>query len=117
MTRTRSEGTRLPAIYRCSSTPAICFRAVLVAGLLAGLAPQGHAQIASLDKGHQLLVNQGLQIWGLNTDSFQYSFNYNNFTAANMNAVMWSYGQSNTPALSAGQKWGRWADVGNTSPA
>src|SRR4051812_16623066 len=106
MTRTRSEGTRLPAIDRCSSTPAICFRAVLVAGLLAVLAPQGHAQIATLDKGHQLLVNQGLQIWGLQSD-IQYTLDYSELTAANMNGVIFAHQASNTGALSAGQKWGK----------
>src|SRR4051794_33326719 len=80
------------------------------------------AQITTLDKGHSLLLSSGLQIWGLNTDSFQYTFNYNNFTAANMNAVMWSYGQSNPGALSNGQKWGKWvmpdpANPSYTSPA
>ena len=68
------------------------------------------AQIATLDKGHSLLVADGLQIWGLNTDAFQYNFNYNNLAAANMNAVMWSYNQSNPGVLSAGQKWGKWTD-------
>src|SRR5262245_32144840 len=72
------------------------------------IAPASQAQLASLDKGHQLLVNSGLQIWGLNTDSFQYNFNYNNFLAANMNAVMWSHNQSNPGVLSTGQKWGKW---------
>jgi autotransporter-associated beta strand protein len=90
--------------------------------LLASFALDARAQLTTLDKGHQLLVNSGLQIWGLNTDSFQYNFNYNNFTAANMNAVMWSFGQSNAGVLSAGQKWGKWvqpdpSQSNYTSPA
>jgi autotransporter-associated beta strand protein len=80
------------------------------------------AQITSLDKGHNLLLNSGLQIWGLNTDSFQYTFNYNNLAAMNMNAVQWSYGQSNPGVLTTGQRWGKWVqpDPGQsnyTSPA
>ena len=82
--------------------------AVLAVGAVVAIGLPARAQIASLDKGHQLLVNSGLQIWGLNTDSFQYNFNYNNFTAANMNGVMWSFEQANAGVLSAGQKWGKW---------
>ena len=42
--------------------------------------------------------------------------------AMNMNAVMWSYGQSNPGVLTTGQKWGKWIqpDPGQsnyTSPA
>ncbi len=97
-------------------------RAVFAVGVVAAIAPIACAQIASLDKGHQLLVNSGLQIWGLNTDSFQYTFNYNNFTGANMDAVMWSYLQANAGVLSTGQKWGKWVQPDSsqsnyTSPA
>jgi autotransporter-associated beta strand protein len=92
--------------------------AVLAAGAAFTITPIAHAQIATLDKGHQLLVNSGLQIWGLNTDSSQYPFNYNNLTSANMNAVVWSLGQSNPGVLSAGQKWGKWVDyLGNPASA
>jgi autotransporter-associated beta strand protein len=95
--------------------------AVSIAAVMTG-APSAWAQLTTIDKGHNLLLNSGLQIWGLNTDSFQYNFNYNNFAAMNMNAVMWSYGQSNAGVLSAGQKWGKWIqpDPGQpnyTSPA
>lgn len=93
-------------------------RAFAAIGISLIVAPSVSGQIATLDKGHQLLENSGLQIWGLNTDSFQYSFNYNNLTAANMNAVMWSHGQSNPGVLSAGQKWGKWVDhLGNPATA
>jgi hypothetical protein len=102
------------------STAKICSAAA--AAITVALAPAALGQIATLDKGHNLLVNSGLQIWGLNTDSFGYTFNYNNFTAANMNAVMWSYGQSNAGVLTTGQKWGKWiqpnpSDPSYTSPA
>lgn len=93
-------------------------RSIALAGAVMAGMTSAQAQIATLDKGHQLLLNGGLQIWGLNTDSFQYTFNYNNLTAANMNAVMYSHGQSNTGALSPGQKWGKWVDYhGNPSTA
>jgi len=86
--------------------------------LVALISPTTFGQIATLDKGHQLLVNSGLQIWGLNTDSQQYTFNYSNFTGVNMNAVMWSFNQSNPGVLSAGQKWGKWVDhLGNPATA
>ncbi len=68
------------------------------------------AQLATLGKGHQLLVNSGLQIWGLNTDSAQYPFNYNNLAALTMDAVIWSHGQSDPGVLTTGQKWGKWVD-------
>ncbi len=91
--------------------------AVLAVGVVVAVGLPARAQIAVLDKGHQLLVNQGLQIWGLQTDS-SYSLNYNELTAANMNAVVWSYGQSNPGVLAAGQKWGLWVDYhGNPATA
>jgi autotransporter-associated beta strand protein len=95
--------------------------AVSIAAVTTG-ARSASAQITTIDKGHNLLLNSGLQIWGLNTDSFQYTFNYNNLTAANMDAVQWSYGQSNPGALTTGQRWGKWVqpDPGQsnyTSPA
>src|SRR3954463_10228636 len=76
------------------------------------------AQLATLDKGHQLLVNNGLQLWGL--DQGASGFNYNNLTNANLNGVIGSWGVDNSPppklsSLSAGQKWGKWADP-NISP-
>src|SRR5437868_4631257 len=84
--------------------------AALAGGVMASAASAACAQVATLDKGHSLLINNGLQIWGLNTDSFQYNFNYQNFLNANLNAVVWSYGQDNSGALSDGQKWGKWVD-------
>ena len=75
------------------------------------------AQIPTLDKGHRILVNNGLQIFGLHTDQ-AYSLNYNELSAGNMTGVMWSYGAYNPNSLAAGQKWGIWADYhGNPATA
>jgi autotransporter-associated beta strand protein len=116
-----SNGARLLPIARCRGRCASFTRVILAALLGAAVAPSAWAQIASLDKGHQLLLNSGLQIWGLNTD-MQYSFNYNNLAGANMNAVMWGYDQSSPGVLSSGQHWAKWiqpdpAQSGYTSPA
>lgn len=92
----------------------------MAAGILvAANAPMACAQIATLDKGHQILVNNGLQIWGL--DQGASGFNYNNLANANFNGVMWSFGLDPSPhpklsSLSTGQKWGKWMDP-NGSPA
>ena len=59
----------------------------LAGAVVAAMSSSARAQIASLDKGHQLLVTSGLQMWGLNTDSFNYNFDYNNLTGANLNAA------------------------------
>src|SRR4051812_23550432 len=83
------------------------FYVVIAAIAWAAFSPSADAQIATLDKGHQLIVNQGLQIWGLQSDT-QYPLDYNELSAANMNGVMFSYGASNAGTLSAGQKWGKW---------
>src|SRR3954464_13352985 len=85
-------------------------RVLCHAGFAIGLvlipAPAASGQLASLDKGHQLLVNSGLQIWGLDTGGSP--FNYSGLTGMNMNAVNWSFGQANAGSLSTGQKWGKW---------
>jgi hypothetical protein len=60
---------------------------MVAAGLVAAASPTACAQIATLDKGHQILVDSGLQIWGLNTDS-TYPFNDNSLTGAKMNAAV-----------------------------
>ena len=98
-----SKGARtLPVAHRRGNCAKIG-HAVVAVVIATAFSPIASAQIASLDKGHQLLVNNGLQIWGLNTDSFQYNFNYNNLTGANMNAVMWSYNQSNAGVFRRGR--------------
>ena len=97
------------------STLAILVRATLAASFAAAIVPAACAQLATLDKGHQLLVNNGLQIWGVVTDK-TYPLHYGEVTAANMNAVMWSFGQSDPGVLLAGQKWGLWVDS-HSNPA
>ena len=94
--------------------------AVFAAGVLVASGPLACAQIASLDKGHQLLVNNGLQIWGLDQCS-GCTFNYNGLANANFNGVIWSWGVDDAPhpklnSLASGQKWGKWVDS-NGSPA
>ena len=83
----------------------------MAGAVLAGVSSL-RAQIATLDKGHSLLVADGLQIWGADTDT-SYSFNYNTMAGANLNGVMWGFpaaGLTNVAALSTGQKWGKWTD-------
>ncbi len=93
--------------------PAYLLACISIIG--ASLTPVAHAQIATLDKGHQIFVNNGLQIWGLDTDN-RYSLDYNELTAGNMTAVMWATGQAQPGNLSSGQKWGNWVDY-KGSPA
>jgi hypothetical protein len=87
---------------------------VLAIGVVAASGLVACAQIATLDKGHGILVNNGLQIWGL--DQCQgCAFNYNNLANANFNGVVWSWEVDNAPhpklsSLSTGQKWGKWVD-------
>src|SRR4051812_30529731 len=89
--------------------------------IVALLTPIAHAQIATLDKGHQIIVNNGLQILGLDTDQADYPIDYNELSAAHMTGAMWAYGQT-VPTLSAGQTWGKWispnpSDGSYVSPA
>lgn len=71
-------------------------------------------QLASLDKGHQLLVNSGLQIWGCDTGASP--FNYSGLTGADMNGVMWSFSESQPGLLTTGQKWGKWVQPDSSQP-
>jgi autotransporter-associated beta strand protein len=92
----------------------------LAVGALVASGPFACAQIATLDKGHQLLVNNGLQIWGLDQCA-GCTFNYNGLANANFNGVMWSWGVDDAPhpklnSLANGQKWGKWQDP-NVNPA
>jgi autotransporter-associated beta strand protein len=76
------------------------------------LAVPAQGQIATLDKGHSILVNNGLQIWGVNTNTGA-AFDYNTMAGANMNGVIWGFpavGMSDVSTLAPGQKWGRWTD-------
>src|SRR6266480_3679137 len=94
---------RLP-LARSRGSCAVFCPAVFAAAIAVAIAPVAFAQLATLDKGDQILVNRGLQIWGLDTGAS--SFTYNNLTNANMNAVIWSYGESKPQVLSTGQEWG-----------
>jgi hypothetical protein len=78
-----------------------------------GVAGRAAAQVATIDKGHQFFLNNGLQVWGL--DQGASNFNYNGLTGANFTGVMWSYGQDYKAAqLTAGQKWGKWVSAEGT---
>src|ERR1051326_636075 len=94
-------------------------KAMALAGaVLAGVSSAARGQIASLDNGHRILVNNGLQIWGVDTDT-SYGFDYNTMAAANMNAVMWGFpaaGGTDMTKLSTGNKWAKWTDY-NGSPS
>src|SRR3979409_651459 len=97
----------------------LCHIVCFAAGIAATITQIACAQIAALDKGHQLLVNNGLQIWGL--DQGASAFNYNNLSNANFNGRIWRWNVDNAPhakptSLSSGQKWGKWVDA-NGNPA
>jgi autotransporter-associated beta strand protein len=100
----------LDCIKQIAAKLCLAFLAVGV-GVAIGL--PARAQIAALDKGHQLLVNQGLQIWGFDSDT-QYPLDYNELSAGNMTAVMFGF-STDTGGLSAGQKWGKWVDANPNS--
>ena len=77
------------------------------------------AQLATLDKGHRIIVDNGLQIWGAATDILNYDVPYPALEAANMNGVIWGFpangataanGGTDVQVLSAGDKWGKWTD-------
>jgi autotransporter-associated beta strand protein len=102
-----------------TSTYSRNFKFFLAAAAFAALAPRAEAQIATLDKGHQILVNNGLQIWGAATDILNYDVNYASLQNANMNGVIWGFpangttpanGGTDIQALSPGNKWGKWTD-------
>ncbi len=69
-------------------------------------------QLATLDKGHQVLLNDGLQILGFDSDT-RYNLDYNELSAGNMTAVMFGF-DTDTGILSAGQKWGKWVQPNQT---
>jgi autotransporter-associated beta strand protein len=85
------------------------------AGILLILVPVASGQLASLDKGHQLLVNSGLQIWGCDTGASPFA--YSGVTGANMDAAMWSFEQAKAGSLSAGQRWGKWVQPDPSNPS
>ncbi len=69
----------------------------------------------TLDKGHRLVVNDGLQIWGFDSDT-QYNLDYNELTTGNMTGVMFGTTTDMGP-LSPGDKWGKWVDYHSTPSA
>src|SRR5205809_3683065 len=102
--------SRLMRRNRAKLCRTVCFAASIVVAITSIAC----AQIAAIGKGHQLLVNNGLQIWGL--DQGASGFNYNNLSNANFNGVIWSWNVDNSPhpklmSLSSGQKWGKWVDA------
>src|SRR5687767_11216562 len=96
--------------------------AVAAAGLAAaaGIVSPARAQVAALGKGHNILVNNGLQIWGLDTGAS--AFNHSNLANANFTGVVWSWGVSSkltgaqNQFVPSGSKWGKWTDP-NGNPA
>src|SRR4051794_13029016 len=100
--------------HRRRLRPAVAGTAIAAAAVAAPSSP-ARAQIATLDKGHSILVNNGLQIWGVNTNALPGNgFNYNTMAGANINGVMWGFpaqGTSDVNAVPVGKKWGRWTDA------
>src|SRR4051794_17878995 len=98
----------MPKRFRNIRSKALNTRAAIA---VAALSANARAQVATLDKGHSILVNNGLQIWGLDTGAS--SFDYGALSNANFNGVVWSWGVDNAPhpklqTLTAGQKWAKW---------
>jgi autotransporter-associated beta strand protein len=102
-------------------------RAILTAALIWGFAHSVCAQVPTLDKGHRIIVQNGLQIWGVSSDILNYDVNYSVLEGANMNGVMWGFpangynvsnGGTETHLLSPGDKWAKWTPWEyNTNPA
>src|SRR3954469_11723060 len=90
-------------------------QAVFAGWIVATFSSIACAQIATLDKGHQLLVNSGLQIWGCDTGASPFA--YSGVTGANMDAAMWSFEQAKAGSLSAGQRWGKWVQPDPSNPS
>src|SRR2546429_1323714 len=110
------EGRSLMRFGHCSrGASSLAFAGAVLAG-----AASARAQIATLDKGHSILVNNGLQIWGLDTGAS--SFNYGNLANANFNGVVWSWNVDNAPhpkltSLTAGPKGGERTDPNINPPS
>ncbi len=73
-----------------------------------------HAQITTLDKGHSFLLTNGLQLWGVDSD-YHYPFDYNTMAQANLNGVIWGFGEpthtTDMSTLAPGDKWAKEADI------
>src|SRR4051812_32717982 len=89
----------------------LCTRLALLAVVLAlGQPIPAHAQIASLDKGHQILRNRGLQIGGLVDQTYR-PFHLGTLQGGNFTLPLWGY-SADVAQLGAapGAPWGRWID-------
>jgi len=80
----------------------------LAGAVLAGTSG-ARAQLASLDRGHQILVNDGVQIWGADSNTAD-NFSYTGAFGANLNGVMWGFPAQGGDILSTGFQWGKWPD-------
>ena len=88
-----------------------CSRLALLAVTIA-LAPPtpAHAQIASLDKGHQILLNRGLQIGGMVDQTYR-PFHLSTLQGGNFTLPLWGFNADVSQLGAApGVPWGRWID-------
>src|SRR6266545_2876078 len=68
------------------------------------------AQIATLDKGHQILIDRGLQIGGLVDQTYR-PFHLGTLQAANFTIPLWAWDTDISQLGPApGAPWGRWID-------
>src|SRR5436190_11665096 len=83
------------------------YRFSLVLGLALFLSRSASAQ--NLSKGHQILLNRGLQSFALSIKSDV--FHLNTVKNAGFTGVMWEWGEYDNSLLGAapGYPWGRWA--------
>src|SRR5689334_14861804 len=94
--------------------------AALAAAVL-GAGTSSWAQIASLSKGQQLLVNNGLQIFAFTPDSaypihYNQAGGYNSVAATNCTGLEWGNTPTDMSVLGSapGAAWGKWADYTGT---
>src|SRR5438477_10887848 len=111
--KTRKCYSSAPTANRRQGTRRRCARSLaLASAVLAAASSAARAQIAALDKGHNLLVTNGLQIWGADSNTND-TFDYPTMAAANINGVFWGFpaqGGSDMSKLAPGNKWGKWTD-------
>lgn len=87
-------------------------RSLVLAGAVLGTVASVRGQIATLDKGHRIFLENGLQIWGAVTDS-RYGFSESNLQGANLTSSMWgfpAYGGTDLSTLGPDDFWGKWTD-------
>jgi autotransporter-associated beta strand protein len=77
---------------------------IALAGAVAGVASGVRGQIATLDKGHSLLLNSGLQVLGVYSDS-SYGIDYNVVNGANLTGPMFFADPGPSQVLSTGHEW------------